>query len=116
MPLPSLKTIEWVTTDCYGTLIDWEKGILDACTKEAEKDGFSFEESKAPEGADWGDFKYSFILKDGKKYGCVITFGSGTKVFAMLLRGLYFSSASDEHFLAFFNAVYPRMKAHDFAS
>ena len=44
MPLPSLKTIEWVTTDCYGTLIDWEKGILDACRKEAEKDGFSFEE------------------------------------------------------------------------
>jgi 2-haloacid dehalogenase/putative hydrolase of the HAD superfamily len=44
MPLPSLKNIEWVTTDCYGTLIDWEKGILDACRKEAEKDGFSFEE------------------------------------------------------------------------
>ena len=44
MPLPSLKTINWVTTDCYGTLIDWEKGIVDACRKEAEKDGFSFEE------------------------------------------------------------------------
>jgi 2-haloacid dehalogenase len=44
MPLPSLKTIQWVTTDCYGALIDWEKGILDACRKEAEKDGFSFEE------------------------------------------------------------------------
>jgi 2-haloacid dehalogenase len=44
MPLPALKTIEWVTTDCYGTLIDWEKGILDACRKEAEKDGLSFEE------------------------------------------------------------------------
>jgi Predicted hydrolase (HAD superfamily) len=44
MPLPSLKTIKWVTTDCYGTLIDWEKGIVDACKKEAEKDGFSFEE------------------------------------------------------------------------
>jgi 2-haloacid dehalogenase/putative hydrolase of the HAD superfamily len=44
MPLPSLKNIEWVTTDCYGTLIDWEKGIIDACRKEAEKDGFSFEE------------------------------------------------------------------------
>jgi 2-haloacid dehalogenase/putative hydrolase of the HAD superfamily len=44
MPLPALKTIKWVTTDCYGTLIDWEKGILDACRKEAEKDGFSFDE------------------------------------------------------------------------
>ena len=44
MALPSLKNINWVTTDCYGTLIDWEKGIVDACRKEAEKDGFSFEE------------------------------------------------------------------------
>jgi FMN phosphatase YigB (HAD superfamily) len=33
MPLPSLKTVKWVTTDCYGTLIDWEKGIIDACKK-----------------------------------------------------------------------------------
>ena len=38
MPLPGLKTIKWVTTDCYGTLIDWEKGIVDACKKEAAKD------------------------------------------------------------------------------
>ena len=30
MALPKLKDIKWVTTDCYGTLIDWEKGILDA--------------------------------------------------------------------------------------
>src|SRR2546423_7077212 len=44
MPLPKLKDIKWVTTDCYGTLIDWEKGILDAFHKEAEKDGFSFED------------------------------------------------------------------------
>ena len=29
--------------DCYGTLIDWEKGIVEACSKEAEKDGFSFD-------------------------------------------------------------------------
>jgi hypothetical protein len=43
MPLPSLKNITWVTTDCYGTLIDWEKGISEACAKEAEKDGFSFD-------------------------------------------------------------------------
>ncbi|MDQ5894096.1 MAG: family hydrolase [Actinomycetota bacterium] len=43
MPLPSLKNIEWVTTDCYGDLIDWEKGISEACSKEAAKDGFSFD-------------------------------------------------------------------------
>ncbi len=43
MPLPSLKNIEWVTTDCYGDLIDWEKGIAEACAKEAAKDGFSFD-------------------------------------------------------------------------
>ncbi len=43
MPLPSLKNIEWVTTDCYGDLIDWEKGISEACVKEAAKDGFSFD-------------------------------------------------------------------------
>lgn len=43
--LPALKSIKWVTTDCYGTLIDWEKGIIEACRKEAEKDGFSFDEA-----------------------------------------------------------------------
>jgi 2-haloacid dehalogenase len=46
MPLPKLKDIEWVTTDCYGTLIDWERGILDAFAAEAERDGFSFDEGK----------------------------------------------------------------------
>jgi 2-haloacid dehalogenase len=44
MPLPKRSDIKWVTSDCYGTLIDWEKGILDAFRKEADKDGFSFEE------------------------------------------------------------------------
>ena len=44
MALPKLKDIKWVTTDCYGTLIDWEKGITDAFKKEAENDGFSFDE------------------------------------------------------------------------
>ena len=43
MPLPKLKDIKTVTTDCYGTLIDWEKGILDAFSKEAKRDGFSFD-------------------------------------------------------------------------
>ena len=46
MPLPKLKDIKWVTTDCYGTLIDWEKGIVDAFQKEAKRDGFSFDEGK----------------------------------------------------------------------
>ena len=44
MALPKLKDINWVTTDCYGTLIDWEKGILDGFKAEADRDGFSFEE------------------------------------------------------------------------
>ena len=43
MPLPKLKDINWVTADCYGTLIDWEKGILDAFEAEAKRDGFSFD-------------------------------------------------------------------------
>ena len=38
------KNIQWVTTDCYGTLIDWEKGIIEACQKQADRDGFSFDE------------------------------------------------------------------------
>ncbi len=41
MALPSLKTIQWVTTDCYGTLIDWEKGLADAFKREADRDGLS---------------------------------------------------------------------------
>jgi 2-haloacid dehalogenase len=45
MPLPSLKTINWVTTDCYGTLIDWERGIAEAFRAEADKDGLSFDEA-----------------------------------------------------------------------
>lgn len=46
MPLPKFKDIKMVTTDCYGTLIDWEKGILDAFSKEAKRDGFSFDGPK----------------------------------------------------------------------
>jgi 2-haloacid dehalogenase len=41
MALP--KKIEWVTFDVYGTLIDWEDGIFDAFTKEADRDGFTIE-------------------------------------------------------------------------
>jgi 2-haloacid dehalogenase len=45
MPLPALKTINWVTTDCYGTLVDWEKGIAEAFRAEADKDGLSIDEA-----------------------------------------------------------------------
>jgi 2-haloacid dehalogenase len=43
MALPKLKDINWVTTDCYGTLIDWEKGITDAFQKEADRDGLTLD-------------------------------------------------------------------------
>jgi 2-haloacid dehalogenase len=43
MALPKLKDIKFVTTDCYGTLIDWEKGIGDAFEKEADKDGLTLD-------------------------------------------------------------------------
>jgi 2-haloacid dehalogenase len=46
MPLPKLKDITFVTTDCYGTLIDWEKGILDVFKAQAKRDGFSFDEQQ----------------------------------------------------------------------
>jgi 2-haloacid dehalogenase len=44
MALPKLKDINWVTTDCYGTLIDWEKGIGDAFKREADRDGLTIDE------------------------------------------------------------------------
>ncbi|MDP9228865.1 MAG: HAD hydrolase-like protein [Actinomycetota bacterium] len=44
MALPKLKEIKWVTTDCYGALIDWERGITDAFAKEAERDGLTIDE------------------------------------------------------------------------
>jgi len=43
MALPKLKDIQVVTTDCYGTLIDWEKGIGDAFAKMAEEDGLTLD-------------------------------------------------------------------------
>src|ERR671910_1616295 len=48
MPLPRevKKEAKWVTTDCYGTLIEWEKGIVEAFQKEASKDGFTIDEAK----------------------------------------------------------------------
>ncbi|MGZ5337863.1 MAG: HAD-IA family hydrolase [Solirubrobacterales bacterium] len=32
-----------MTTDCYGTLIDWEKGISEAFKNEAERDGLTID-------------------------------------------------------------------------
>ena len=46
MPLPKLKDINWVTVDCYGTLIDWEKGILEAFAEQASEDGLSLDEGQ----------------------------------------------------------------------
>jgi len=39
VPLP--KDIQFITFDCYGTLIDWENGVYDAFQKEADRDGFT---------------------------------------------------------------------------
>jgi len=44
MPLPSKTT--FVTFDVYGTLIDWETGIWDAFSAEAQRDGFTIERSE----------------------------------------------------------------------
>jgi len=41
MPLP--KDIQFVTFDCYGTLIDWETGVYEAFQKEADRDGFTLD-------------------------------------------------------------------------
>ena len=41
MALP--KDIQWVTFDVYGTLIDWEKGVVEAFQKEADRDGFQLD-------------------------------------------------------------------------
>ena len=44
MALP--KDIKFVTFDVYGTLIDWEQGIIDAFEKEAERDGFTIDRNE----------------------------------------------------------------------
>jgi 2-haloacid dehalogenase len=41
MPIP--KNVTFVTFDVYGTLIDWEAGILDAFVKEAKREGFDLD-------------------------------------------------------------------------
>jgi 2-haloacid dehalogenase len=44
VPLP--KTITFVTFDVYGSLIDWETGIVDAFTKAATEDGIEINPSE----------------------------------------------------------------------
>ncbi len=41
MALP--RKVEFVTFDCYGTLIDWESGVYEAFQKEADRDGFTID-------------------------------------------------------------------------
>jgi len=41
MALP--KDIQFITFDCYGTLIDWETGVYEAFQKEADRDGFTLD-------------------------------------------------------------------------
>ena len=36
-------TFDWITFDCYGTLIDWEHGIRKAFTRAAEADGLTID-------------------------------------------------------------------------
>jgi 2-haloacid dehalogenase len=44
-PLPLPKTIDFVSLEVYGTLIDWEAGIYNAFQKEAERDGFTIDKN-----------------------------------------------------------------------
>jgi 2-haloacid dehalogenase len=41
VPLP--KDIQFITFDCYGTLIDWETGVYEAFQKEADREGFTID-------------------------------------------------------------------------
>jgi 2-haloacid dehalogenase len=41
MALP--KDVQFVSFDCYGTLIDWETGVYEAFQKEADRDGFTID-------------------------------------------------------------------------
>jgi len=41
MPLP--KDVQFVSFDCYGTLIDWETGVYEAFQNEADRDGFTID-------------------------------------------------------------------------
>jgi 2-haloalkanoic acid dehalogenase type II len=41
--------IRWLTFDCYGTLIDWERGIVEAFRAEAAKDGLDLDPARVLE-------------------------------------------------------------------
>jgi 2-haloacid dehalogenase/putative hydrolase of the HAD superfamily len=47
VPLP--KQVRFVTTDCYGSLIDWEAGAYEAFQKEAERDGLTLDKNRVTE-------------------------------------------------------------------
>ena len=47
MALP--KNIKWVTFDVYGTLIDWETGVVAAFNREAKRDGFEIDAPRVVE-------------------------------------------------------------------
>jgi 2-haloacid dehalogenase len=47
VPLP--KQVRFVTTDCYGSLIDWETGAYEAFQKEADRDGFTIDKARCTE-------------------------------------------------------------------
>ena len=47
MALP--KNIKWVTFDVYGTLIDWEAGVVAAFNREAKRDGFEIDAPRVVE-------------------------------------------------------------------
>jgi 2-haloalkanoic acid dehalogenase type II len=40
-----MSEFDFITFDCYGTLIDWESGIVNAFAAEAAKDGFPIDPS-----------------------------------------------------------------------
>ena len=44
-----LPALDWVTFDCYGTLIDWERGICQAFEKAAARGGRVFERNRVLE-------------------------------------------------------------------
>jgi 2-haloacid dehalogenase/putative hydrolase of the HAD superfamily len=41
------KDVQFVTFDCYGTLIDWETGVYEAFQKEADNDGFTIDNARS---------------------------------------------------------------------
>ena len=69
MPLP--KEVTFVTFDVYGTLIDWETGVYDAFSKEADKDGYTLVQGGArpalprdPAGDQGGSYElYAEVLR-----------------------------------------------------